>query len=357
MNYNQEPIPRYTAADKRLSKTVYAIKKYDKDTNTPKFKNLPEVSKFSTLQEAYEHNIKSFEKQKKKCKNKQDLERIEQEEAEYVLNTMHFIKEYGVDVKNETDEKNAVITVKHTNSNRNTFNKYLYYVEKVENPETLRAVVEVTTSDALWKCACGGKLMIHGAEALFVCETCGKTEVHVESYAIGERNDGMAYKRINHLTECLNALQGKEGTTVPQEVIEQVRAEFKKNRISSTADIKPTKVKQYLKKLGHSAYYENIHTISNAITGQPTLKLSLELEKKFKDMFLAIQGPFYKHKPPKRKNFLSYNYVLYKFSELLGEDDLLVHFPLLKCSKNLHSQDVVWSKICQDLSWEFIATV
>jgi predicted RNA-binding Zn-ribbon protein involved in translation (DUF1610 family) len=357
MSYNQEPIPRYTAADKRLSKIVYDIKKYDKDTNTSKFKKLPDVSKFSTLQEAYDHAIKSFEKQKKKCKTTQDLERIEQEEAEYLLNTMPFIKEYGVDVKNDQDDQNAVITVKHTNSNRNTFNKYLYSVEKVFNTDTLRAVMDVQTNDALSECACGGKLEVHGGEALLVCPKCGKTQVYVESHNMGEHSDGMAYKRINHLTECLNALQGKEGTTVPQEVIEQVRAEFKKNRISSTADIKPSKVKQYLKKLGYSAYYENIHTIANAITGQPTLKLSLELEKKFKDMFHAIQEPFYRHKPPKRKNFLSYNYVLYKFSELLGEDDLLVHFPLLKCSKNLHSQDVVWSKICSELSWEFIATV
>ena len=353
MSYNQEPPSQYTAADREHAKLVREVNK----NKLPKEKKAPEVSKFSTLQEAYDHAIKSFEKQKKKCKNKQDLERIEQEEAEYVLNTMPFIKEYGVNVKNETGEKNAVITVKHTNSNRNTFNKYLYSVEKVLNSETLRAVMEVTTSDEFAECACGGKVVVRAGEALLVCEKCGKTEVYVESHGVGEHNEGMAYKRINHLTECLNALQGKEGTSVPSEVIEKVRAEFKKNRISSTADIKPSKVKQYLKKLGYSAYYENIHTIANAITGQPTLKLSLELEKKFKDMFYAIQDPFYRHKPPKRKNFLSYNYVLYKFSELLGEDDLLVHFPLLKCSKNLHSQDVVWSKICEDLSWEFIATV
>ena len=144
---------------------------------------------------------------------------------------------------------------------------------------------------------------------------------------------------------------------VPDEVIEKVRAEFKKNRISSTSEIKPSKVKQYLKKLGYSAYYENIHTIANTISGMPTLKLSLELEKKLKDMFNLIQDPFYKHKSPKRKNFLSYNYVLYKFCELLGEDDLLIYFPLLKCQKNLHVQDTIWRKICSELSWEFIATV
>jgi hypothetical protein len=44
------------------------------------------------------------------------------------------------------------------------------------------------------------------------------------------------------------------------------------------------------------------------------------------------------------------------FSELLGEDDLLPFFTLLKCQKNLHAQDQIWKKICEDLRWEFIST-
>ena len=183
------------------------------------------------------------------------------------------------------------------------------------------------------------------------------TQPYIESYTGKESNEGMAYKRTNHLAECLNALQGKEGTNVPQEVVDAVKAEFKKNRISTTSEIKPSKVKQFLKKLGYSMYYENIYTIANMISGIPTLKLSRELEKRFKDMFFEIQEPFFRHKPPKRKNFLSYNYVLYKFSELLGEDELLQYFPLLKCSKNLHAQDVIWKKICADLKWQYIETV
>jgi hypothetical protein len=218
--------------------------------------------------------------------------------------------------------------------------------------------METETSDSLATCRCGGYLEHLTAEAILVCDKCGEAQPYIESYSrVEDTESGMAYKRINHLTECLNALQGKEGTTVPDDVIEKVRAEFKKNRISSTSEIKPSKVKQYLKKLGYSAYYENIHTIANTISGMPTLKLSHELEKKLKDMFNLIQDPFYKHKSPKRKNFLSYNYVLYKFCELLGEDDLLIFFPLLKCQKNLHVQDTIWRKICEELSWEYICTV
>lgn len=359
--YKQQEVAKYTSADRLFNKTKYETNKH----KLKKVRAVSENSKFSTFQEAYAHNIEQFRKQKNKTPK--NAEQVEQDEIEYLLNTIPFIKEYTfeaalVDEEEDEDEDEkedtpALYNVKYTNTNKKTFNKYLYSVEKVQNEKTLAAVME--QGDTSEHCQCGGDLLHHVAAAELICEKCGEVRPYVESYSQREDTEGggMAYKRINHLTECLNALQGKEGTTVPDEVIEKVRAEFKKNRISSTSDIKPAKVKQYLKKLGYAAYYENIHTIANAISGMPTLKLSQALEKKLKDMFHLIQDPFYKHKSPKRKNFLSYNYVLYKFCELLGEDDLLIYFPLLKCQKNLHVQDTIWKKICSELSWEFIATV
>jgi hypothetical protein len=362
----KQEIAKYTSADREMSKLKYDTKKH-KLKKEPK---IAEASKFSTFQEAYDKNIEQF--QNKKKKTPKNAEQIEQDEIEYLLNTIPFINEYyhsetaiaeddDNDEDDEDDEKDDVhvlYNVKSKNTNKNTFNRYLYTVEKIANDETIKSILQAETTDAMNKCKCGGYLVHHVAEAALICDKCGEVQPYIESYTQKEENEGgMAYKRINHLTECLNALQGKEGTTVPDEVIEKVRAEFKKNRISSTSEIKPTKVKQYLKKLGYSAYYENIHTIANTISGMPTLKLSPALEKKLKDMFNLIQDPFYKHKSPKRKNFLSYNYVLYKFCELLGEDDLLIHFPLLKCQKNLHIQDTIWRKICDELLWQYIPTV
>jgi len=80
-------------------------------------------------------------------------------------------------------------------------------------------------------------------------------------------------------------------------------------------------------------------------------------EDKLRKMFKDIQEPFDRNCPKERKNFLSYSYVLYKFCELLGEDEFLGCFPLLKSKEKLHHQDVIWKKICKDLQWEFIPTV
>jgi hypothetical protein len=74
-------------------------------------------------------------------------------------------------------------------------------------------------------------------------------------------------------------------------------------------------------------------------------------------MFAEIQEPFQRNKPPERKNFLSYSFTLYKFCELLGEDSMLVYFPLLKSNEKLYKQDQIWKKICKDLRWEFIPSI
>jgi hypothetical protein len=87
------------------------------------------------------------------------------------------------------------------------------------------------------------------------------------------------------------------------------------------------------------------------------MKMPGTLQERLKNMFNEIQSPFDKHCPPDRKNFLSYSYVLYKFCELLSEDQYLIYFPLLKSRDKLASQDSIWRNICKELMWEFIPTV
>ena len=166
-----------------------------------------------------------------------------------------------------------------------------------------------------------------------------------------------AYKRLNHFCEWVNSLQAKENTEIPENVIEAVRAEFKKARITQRGDIKPTRVREYLKKLGFNKFYEHTNYLVSILNGVPPPKLTRELEEKLKAMFSKIQEPFNRNCPPTRKNFLSYSYVLFKFCELLGEDDLLPHFPLLKSAEKLFAQDKIWRKICQELGWQFIQSV
>lgn len=111
----------------------------------------------------------------------------------------------------------------------------------------------------------------------------------------------------------------QENTEIPDSVIDAVKAEFKKTRTTTRAEIKPSKVREFLKKLKLNKYYEHTNAICNMLNGVPAPRLSHELEEKLKAMFAEIQEPFEKNCPANRKNFLSYGYTLYKFCELLGE--------------------------------------
>ena len=195
-----------------------------------------------------------------------------------------------------------------------------------------------------------------------VCTECGHIE-YVQSTELGykeeqemDRNVVYSYKRENHFNEWIAQFQAKESTTVPQEVIEQLRVEFKKQRIKDSSEITHRKVRGLLKKLDLNKYYEHAPYITTILNGVKPPTMPQFLEDKLRLMFGQIQKPFEKHCPADRKNFLSYAYTLYKFCELLGEDEYLPCFPLLKSKEKLHKQDEIWKLITKELSWEFIPT-
>ncbi len=166
-----------------------------------------------------------------------------------------------------------------------------------------------------------------------------------------------AYKKINHLNEWLAQFQAKETTEISQAVLDQIRTELRKERIVDMSKLKPSKLKEIIKKLKLNRCYDHVAHILNRLNGISAPVLSREVEEKLRFMFKEIQFSFVKHCPKKRSNFLSYSFVLYKFCELLELDDYLPCFPLLKSREKLYMQDKIWQKICEDMSWEFIRTV
>lgn len=166
-----------------------------------------------------------------------------------------------------------------------------------------------------------------------------------------------SYKRINHLNEWLNQVQGKETTEIPEEIYDKILLEIKKQRITNMAELTYDKVKKILKHLKVHKYYEHIPHIINRLNGFPMPNFTSDLEDKLRNMFKQIQMPFLKHSPPNRKNFLSYSFVLHKFLQLLEKDEYLTYFPLLKSRDKLVAQDKIWKLICQDCGWQFIPSL
>jgi hypothetical protein len=236
------------------------------------------------------------------------------------------------------------------------------YLLKV-NPEHAKSIV-TSFEDPHGMCeVCDKEMTFSANEALFFCDTCGHQEfVLIDSDKPSYKDPPRevtyyAYKRINHFNEWLAQFQAKESTEIPEDIFQAILEELKKERITNPENIKPTKVREILKKLKCTNFYEHVPYILNRINGKTAPVMSREIEEKLRFMFKEIQSSFVKHCPKNRSNFLSYSYVLYKFCELLELDDYLQCFPLLKNRDKLYNQDKIWQLICKDLSWEFIRSI
>jgi hypothetical protein len=244
---------------------------------------------------------------------------------------------------------------------KDIFDEYMSKVEETtieqsQKPSAIDVPSECAHCKAQWSIVFEHETSDH------VCSECGYVQ-YVLCNERGfkeeqemDRNVVYSYKRENHFNEWVAQFQAKESTSVPDEVITQLRHEFKKQKIKDTSEITHRKVRGLLKKIGLNKYYEHAPYITTILNGVKPPTMPQELEDKLRLMFGQIQKPFEKHCPADRKNFLSYSFTLYKFCELLGEDEYLQCFPLLKSKEKLHRQDEIWKLITNEISWEFIPT-
>lgn len=246
---------------------------------------------------------------------------------------------------------------KPENNNRGSLlTKYMKYTD----PEYNKSEFEQTNIHEEACPHCGStKVLVMTNDGYTWCSNCDAIEYIIIDHEKPSYRDPpkeisfFAYKRQNHLNEWISQIQGKETTEIPEEVYDKILMEIKKQKITNMAEITPKKIKSILKTLQIHKYYEHTAHIINRLTGIPMKQLSPELEEQLRNMFRMIQTPFLKHAPRSRKNFLSYSFVLHKMIQLLGKDEYLSSFSLLKSRDKLYAQDVVWAKICEELNWEF----
>jgi len=198
-----------------------------------------------------------------------------------------------------------------------------------------------------------------------ICVSCDKLYDNIIDVDNFNYKDSMIIKPIfpytkkNHFSEWLSLLQARENSNVTDEIIDKVKNEFTKLRLS-TEEINLltyAKIKKIFKKIHLHEYYKNISFIIFKITNKQPPVFTKEQEEKLKKMFDLTQEPFQKFKNKNRKNYLSYPYALYKFCELLELDEFCKYFFLLKNRKKLREQDELFKKICNFLNWEFYPSI
>ena len=207
-------------------------------------------------------------------------------------------------------------------SNRATlFDLYLSMTDKKYASEKVkRNYIKLCTS-------CNIEKTFIQSEGFYVCTQCGEvehviTEVPTHKDAENEK-PRTPYKKQTHLAETLNQFQAKESTEIPDKVYNGIVNELKKMKLSpeELSEYKysraKTIIKQILKKLRFTTFYEHIPFILSKITNKPAPTISRETEELIKKMFKQTEEPFNKHCPKDRKNYLNYAFFFHKIFEIL----------------------------------------
>ena len=300
------------------------------------------------------------------------IKELKQKKKEYYLNNSKHIFDYFEDKQNiskkETTSKNKLLntffkidtgeeqTANNVTKESSIFQKYLSNIDE----SFLDINMYIHPTDICQYCF-KGELISMEDEGVLICNTCFRNipyliENEKPSYKEPPKEVCFyAYKKINHFKEILAQFQGKETTQIPTDVIEFLKLQIKKERISLDK-MTYYKTKELLKKLGFNKYYEHINFIKDKLGIKPPI-ISQDLEETLCNFFIEIQYPYAKHCPDYRVNFLHYYYVLFKLFELLGERHYLPEIPMLKDREKLIEQDTIWKKICEELNWEYITTI
>jgi len=305
----------------------------------------------------------------------QNIKYLKNKKKEYFLDNSKFIFDYFENKKNISEGSNNNISDK---------NKILNSFFKIKKEETSNLLNQLKNNNIVQKYLSNiddtfidinsficqsdicqfchkGELIPLEDEGILICNECFRNipyliENEKPSYKEPPKEVCFyAYKRINHFKEILAQFQGKETTQIPNDVIENIKLQIKKERIE-LAQITNNKTKEILKKLGYNKYYEHIPFIKDKLGIKPPI-MSQELEETLCNLFIELQSPYSKYCPDDRVNFLNYYYTAYKLCELLCEDQYLEHFPMLKDREKRIEQDTIWKQICEELDWEFIPTI
>jgi hypothetical protein len=353
--HKEETIPNLINEKKRLNAIIPTLKK-------------GQVSEYMEISD----QIKTITSQ---------IRELKLEKKRYLLDNSKYIFDFfeqkkqisgnSINVNQNTDTLNSFFKIKSTNNESSDINnekytqskQYLQQYWRNMNIGTLQPQDYIINADKCEYCN-EGELIPQDEEGVLICnnlQCCKFVTYIVDSNKPSNKEPPnevsyTAYIRLNHFKEILSQFQAKETTQIPEEVIENIRARIKKERITNMKEINYDKMRDILRKLNYNKYFEHIQYINSLFGVKPPI-MNEELHETLCVLFIEIQKPWAVHCPPNRTNFFNYTYTLYQLCVLLDQTQYLPYIPMMKDREKQLEQDMIWKKVCGDLDWEYFPTV
>ena len=353
--HKEETIPKLINEKKRLNAIIPTLKK-------------DQVSEYMEICD----QIKTITSQ---------IRELKLEKKRYLLDNSKYIFDFfeqkkqisgnSINVNQNADTLNSFFKIKSTNNESSDINNEKYtqskqYLQKYwRNMKigSLQPQDYIINADNCEYCN-EGELIPQDEEGVLICNNlkcCKFVTYIVDSNKPTNKEPPnevsyTAYIRLNHFKEILSQFQAKETTQIPEEVIENIRARIKKERITNMKEINYDKMRDILRKLNYNKYFEHIQYINSLFGVKPPI-MNEELHETLCVLFIEIQKPWAVHCPPNRTNFFNYTYTLYQLCVLLDQTQYLPYIPMMKDREKQLEQDMIWKKVCEDLDWEYFPTV
>lgn len=202
---------------------------------------------------------------------------------------------------------------------------------------------------------------------IYICMRCFAQQTiikHISTYNDIDRiniSSKYMYDRKVHFRDCIKQYQGKQNSTIPQKVYKELEHELQSHHIllESESEIDSEKFKNvtknhillFLKELGYSNHYENVHLIHKTLTGQKADDISY-LEDQLMDDFDSLTELYDKnYKDINRKNFINTQYVLYQLLRRHKHPCKKEEFIILKTIDRKFFHDDICKNLFQTLGW------
>lgn len=171
------------------------------------------------------------------------------------------------------------------------------------------------------------------------------------------------YDRKIHFRDCINQYQGKQNSTIDDQVYKDLENQLENNYIligdkHTDRKIRFSKVTKeqilmLLKDLEYTKHYENVHLIHYMLTGVKPDDIS-HLEDQLLDDFDTLTELYDKtFKGINRKNFINTQYVLYQLLRRHKHPCKKEDFAILKTSERQDFHDNICSDLFKQKNWNF----
>lgn len=158
------------------------------------------------------------------------------------------------------------------------------------------------------------------------------------------------YRRITHFTAVLDALTTRRP---PAPLLHTVRREMQKQRVDPSR-LTHARLRELMHATHMQEHYPLAPTLLAFVKGQPMPRLGAEEIRKLHAMFGEVQHAFdevISYVDRKRRNFVSYPFLLRMCLMHLGRPDLAAHLLLLKTPEKQRKQVTIWNAIAKYLKW------